>query len=532
MSADKKFDAFASGGTPKVGDIVVGLRSSDLSTNYKFDFPGIGVRDFNGNYMLQWSTTGALAVNWPKLINSTSGNAVQLTADGSDADIDVEIIPKGTGRLNLDNLLWPISDGIADSFIKTDGLGSLSFTSGSIVEQIIGTANQVLANGTVGIPQVGNITLSTPQDIAMTSSPTFNAPIFTAPLLGTPASGVLTNCTGLPLTTGVTGNLAVTHLDSGTSASNTTFWRGDGTWSVPAGTGVSTLTGTANQVLVNGTSGVPTSGAITLTLPQDLNTTSSPTFNSLTLTNPLSLTNGGSNASLIASNGGIVYSNATQMQILSGTATSRQMLQSGSSAPPTWSTATWPATTTINQILYSSSANTVSGLATANSAVLTTNSSGVPVFSSTMTNGQLIIGSTGATPNAATLTAGTGIGITNGAGTITISSAGGGVSWSEITTTSQTMVANNGYIANNAGVVTLTIPATVALGDTFLIVGKGAGGWLVQANAGQTIYFGSSTSSVAGSAASTQRRNCIEIVCITANTELEIRNSVGNITIA
>lgn len=123
---------------------------------------------------------------------------------------------------------------------------------------------------------------------------------------------------------------------------------------------------------------------------------------------------------------------------LGPTITAGQVLQSaGSAADPVFSTATYPSTTTINQLLYSSSANVVAGVTNVARAVLTTTSSGVPAWRA-ITDGQIIIGSSSSQPIAANITAGAGIVVTNGANSITISTSGGGVGIDSISPNSGT----------------------------------------------------------------------------------------------
>ncbi len=157
-------------------------------------------------------------------------------------------------------------------------------------------------------------------------------------------------------------------------------------------------------------------------------------------------------------------------------------------------------------------------------------------FLGPLTNGQLLIGSTGANPVPANLIAGTNVSISNGAGGITISATGlGGFSWTSVTGTSQLMVANNGYIANNGGLVTLTLPVTSNVGDEIDILGKGAGGWLIAQQPGQTIVLGSSTTTVgvAGSLASTNAKDSLYMICTVANTEWTVGSGPqsGGITV-
>jgi hypothetical protein len=375
-----------------------------------------GITDLIGNAVVGFVYTPS-SVNYLTLTNSATTFAPALAAVGTDTNISMNINTRGTGQilLNAANTTSPlvINSGTTYqhttifAFSNTSATRTVTFqdSSGTVaylsdvagdVTSAQGTASQVSVNGTTGIPQTGAITISLPQNIDVTSAVAFGSLTLVSPML--PASG------GLGTSTAPTAG----QIPIGTSggvytpaaiASGTNILVGNASGMITIG-----ITGVISPA--NGGTGV-NNGSSTLTLGGShtlsgafastftfTNTTSVtfPTSGTLATTSqipsfPLSLANGGTAASLTASNGGIVYSNASTLAILAGTATATQMLQSGLSSSPAWSTTTWPATSTINQLLYSSAANTITGLATANSSVLITSAGGVPSFSTTLPSG-------------------------------------------------------------------------------------------------------------------------------------------------
>lgn len=102
------------------------------------------------------------------------------------------------------------------------------------------------------------------------------------------------------------------------------------------------------------------------------------------------------------------------------------------------------------------------------SSTLVSSSTGLPTWTAAMTNGQVVLGSTGATPVAATITAGTNITLTPGAGTLTIAASGAAAGgWfliqSQTASTSATLDFTTGITSTYKTVVAVVdyaVPAT------------------------------------------------------------------------
>lgn len=153
--------------------------------------------------------------------------------------------------------------------------------------------------------------------------------------------------------------------------------------------GVTTATGTANQVLVNGDTSAH-SGAITLTLPQDIATTSTPTFAGMTLTSTATT----SSAQTITANS-LTSGNALNITSNSPSATTDYLINLASTGASNsavryglFSSATGTGTTSTNYGIFS----TASG-ATNNYAFVST-AGGISNTLTTSTSEQFVISAT------------------------------------------------------------------------------------------------------------------------------------------
>ena len=143
------------------------------------------------------------------------------------------------------------------------------------------------------------------------------------------------------------------------------------------------------------------------------------TFVQFTASLPVNVASGGTGVTSFTAYAPIVGGTTTtgSLQSITLGAAGTLFKSNGVGALPGFTTAVYPSTTTINQILYSSAANTITGLATQASSVLTTDSGGIPVISNTLPAGvQTNITQLGVITSGVTLFTGTGLRTSTSAG--------------------------------------------------------------------------------------------------------------------
>lgn len=199
----------------------------------------------------------------------------------------------GTYNYNL-----PITSGSAGDIQLSGGGGSAPMTwltPGAGIATFLATPSSAnLAAAVTGETGSGALVFAT-------------SPTLVTPALGTPASGILTNCTGLPLTTGVTGILAGTNGGTGVNNSTRTITIAGNLATVGAFNSTFTMTGTTAVTfptagtLATTTGGIANlSGGVLGSVPYQsaVDTTSFVAPNTSTTTQVLTQTGDGTNGAL------------------------------------------------------------------------------------------------------------------------------------------------------------------------------------------------------------------------------------------
>jgi len=196
---------------------------------------------------------------WTKNTTTTGSgvNFVEGTSNGTDF-----ITLKAPDSLSgITTLTLPSADGTNGQALVTNGSGTLSFTSinaGTLTGAGAGVTSFLTT------PSSANLASAVTDETGSGSLVFATSPTLVTPALGTPSSGTLTNCTGLPISTGVSGLAAniATFLATPTSAnlvSAITDETGTGSLVFSASP---TFTGTLSAAVVNASGGVNASQGI------------------------------------------------------------------------------------------------------------------------------------------------------------------------------------------------------------------------------------------------------------------------------